>query len=287
MLVNLIWVGLFLLFLILRRQYKNKRKNANNNIIATITHDLKTPAVAHIRALELLLKGHFGEVTDSQKYFINDILNSCNNMLNMLVNLLWLYKFDNKKIAINSVSFCVNDLIEEIFKENKLLLASKKHQFEFNYSAGKIYIVADKLHIKHIISNLLSNSINHSKEASVIRIETSIVNGKFLFLIKNEGNYLSNDMLKCILDKDEVFNQKANGLSTGLGLYLANSLLQINNGELIHFTTSDNINIFGFSIELSRKKKQNFYDVITKPIIYSKKSVENCFEKVKNYNNSK
>ena len=74
-------------------------------------------------------------------------------------------------------------------------------------------------------------------------------------------------MLKCILDRNEVFNQKSNGLSTGLGLYLTNSLLQINGGELIHFTTSDNINIFGFSIELNKKKKQRFYDVITKPLV--------------------
>lgn len=267
MLVKIILVGLLIISALLGRIiYKRRKKRTNNNIIATITHDLKTPAIAQIRALELLLKGNFGEVNDSQKYFINDILNSCNNMLNMLINLLWLYKFDNKKIAINSVSFCVNELIEEIFKENKLLLSSKNHQFEFNHSAKIIYIVADKMHIKHIICNLLSNAINHSKENSIIKIETSITNGKFLFLIKNQGNYLSNEMLKCILDRNEVFNQKSNGLSTGLGLYLTNSLLQINGGELIHFTTAENINIFGFSIELNKKKKQKFYDVITKPL---------------------
>ena len=145
MLIKLILVGfLVVLAIFLRVIYKKKKKNANNNIIATITHDLKTPAIAQIRALELLLKGNFGEVNDSQKYFIKDILSSCNNMLNMLINLLWLYKFDNKKIAINSISFCVNELIEEIFRENKLLLSSKNHHFEFNYSAKMIYIIADK-----------------------------------------------------------------------------------------------------------------------------------------------
>lgn len=267
MLVNIILVGFLIIFIFfLREIYKKKKRKTNNNIIATITHDLKTPAIAQIRALELLLKGNFGEVNDSQKCFIKDILNSCNSMLAMLVNLLWLYKFDNKKIAINSMSFCVNEIIEEIFKDNKLLLCSKNHQFEFNNLSKKIYIVADKTHIKHIICNLLTNAINHSKENSIIKIETSITNGKFLFLIKNQGNYLSNDMLKCILDRNEVFNQKSNGLSTGLGLYLTNSLLQINGGELIHFTTSDNTNIFGFSIELNKKKKQKFYDVITKPL---------------------
>ena len=94
---------------------------------------------------------------------------------------------------------------------------------------------------------------------------------RIAYLIKNKGKYLSNEMLKCILDKNEVFNQKADGLSTGLGLYLTNSLLQINGGNLIHFIDSEDMNIFGFSIELNKKRKQNFYEVITKPLISSKK----------------
>ena len=271
MLISLILVGFLFGLVLLIRHYRNKKKETNKNIIATITHDLKTPAIAQIRALELLLKGNFGEVSDTQKYFIKDILNSCNNMLDMLVNLLWLYKFDNKKVAINSISFCVNELIEEIFKENKLLLSSKNHQFIFNDSSKRIFIVADRMHIKRIITNLLTNAINHSKPNTDIKIETSITNAKFLFLIKNKGKYLSDEMLKCILNKNEVFNQRADGLSTGLGLYLTNSLLQINGGNLIHFIDSDDMNIFGFSIELNKKRKQNFYDVITKPLISSKK----------------
>ena len=43
--------------------------NQNNKIIATITHDLKTPAIAHIRAIELLLKGSFGEINENQRTF--------------------------------------------------------------------------------------------------------------------------------------------------------------------------------------------------------------------------
>lgn len=246
----------------IEQDINNKSSNENNkNIIATITHDLKTPAVAQIRALELLLKGNFGEINETQRSFLNDILNSCNNMLDMLINMLWLYKFDNKRIAVNISSFDVNDLIKDIFNENKLILNIKNSKFEQNNKTAKIHLLADKMHIKRIISNILINAVNHSKENSTIFIETKIEDNKFIFQVTNEGNYLSQELLECIFSKDKIFSQKCEGLSTGLGLYLSNSLLELNGGEFIYKSTPNGYNTFGFTINFypqkTKKQTQN------------------------------
>lgn len=239
------------IFLYLRKQHKNKKEN--NKIIAALTHDLKTPAIAQIRAIELILKGNYGEINDNQRGHLNDILNSCNNMLDMLLNMLWLYKFDNKMIVLNIKSFCINELIQEIFRENKLMLTSKKHIFKQNYTNAKIYISADRMHIKRIISNLLINAINHSKENSTIRITSKIENNKFIFKVTNEGAYISQEILKSIFDKKKVFSQKSDCLSTGLGLYLSNSLLELNGGEILCKSSIDGTNTFGFIVNLDKK----------------------------------
>ena len=241
-----------IIFYIKRHPKEDKTKTQNNNIIAAITHDLKTPAVAQIRAIELLLKGNFGEINDSQRSYLNDILHSCQNMLEMLINMLWLYKFDNKMIAINIKSFCINELVQEIFRENKLILTSKKHIFKQNYRTAKIYIMADRMHIKRIISNLLMNAVNHSKENTTIRLESYIKENKFIFKVNNEGEYLSEELLKCIFNKNKVFVQKSDGLSTGLGLYLSNSLLELNGGEILYQSNCDGTNTFGFTINLEK-----------------------------------
>ena len=226
----------------------------NQNIIATLTHDLKTPAVAQIRALELLLKGNLGEINDSQRSFLTDILNSCNNMLDMVIIMLWLYKFDNKKVAVNVSSFNVNDLIKDILNENKLTLNSHNHKFEQNNKTAQIHIVADKMHIKRIMCNLIMNAVSHSKENSKIFIETSVENNSFVFKVKNQGEFLSDDKLECIFDKNKVFCQKSDGLSTGLGLYLSNSLLELNGGKFLYNSSPEGFNTFGFTINLCPEK---------------------------------
>ena len=246
------------IFILFKKSKKEENfSNDNKNIIAALTHDLKNPAIAQIRAIELLLKGNYGYIPESQRSFLTDILNSCNTMLDMLVNMLWLYKFDNKKVAINICSFCINELIQDIFKENKLILTSRKHIFKQNYQTAKIYILADKMHIKRIISNLLTNAVNHSKENTTIRLESQIKDDYFTFKVTSEGAPLSEDALKCLFDKDKIFNLKADGLSTGLGLYLSNSLLKLNRGEFFYNSSIEGTNSFGFTINLGNKNKHN------------------------------
>lgn len=222
----------------------------NEDLIATLTHDLKTPAVAQIRGIELLLNGYFGEINDKQRNFLTDIWQSGNYMLSMLMDMLWLYKFDNKKISVNVMSFNVNELIREILKENKLTLSIKNSNFIQKNKTAKIHILADKTHIKRIIHNILINAVTHSTENSIIYIDTDIVNNEFVFQVTNQGKYIPKETLNCLFDRNSVFNQKCNGLSTGLGLYLSNSLLRLNGGEFICESTKDGKNTFGFVIKI-------------------------------------
>ena len=172
----------------------------------------------------------------------------------MLINMLWLYKFDNKRVAVNISSFDVNDLIRDIFNENKLILNIKNSKFEQNNKTAKIHLLADKMHIKRIISNILINAVNHSKENSTIFIETKIEDNKFIFQVTNEGNYLSQELLECLFNKDKIFSQKCEGLSTGLGLYLSNSLLELNGGKFIYNSSPNGFNTFGFTINFYPQK---------------------------------
>ncbi len=229
---------------------KYNSENINHKIIASITHDLKNPAIAHIKAIELLLKGNFGKLTELQASFLNDLLNSCHNMLDMLVNLLWLYKFDNKMTAINISEFSIQLLLQEIFNENKLLFSTKHHKFNIIDNKCEIIIKADRMHIKRIISNILINAVNHGLENSLIEVSINLEENKLIFLVKNQGRYISDALLKCIVDKNEVFNQTSDSLSTGLGLYLSNSLLRLNGGKFIYNSAPDGINTFGFSISV-------------------------------------
>lgn len=66
-----------------------------NTFIATLTHDLKTPTIAQIRALDLLLGEAFGSLVDEQKEMLEQIKSSCKYMYDLIFTILDTYLYDN------------------------------------------------------------------------------------------------------------------------------------------------------------------------------------------------
>ena len=66
-----------------------------NFFIETIKHDLKTPVIAQIRILDLLLVGRFGKLNKKQEEIICETLDSCKYMYKILSDIIHSYKFEN------------------------------------------------------------------------------------------------------------------------------------------------------------------------------------------------
>ncbi len=62
--------------------------------ITILSHDLKIPTIAQIRALELLLNGQFGELTKEQKEILSLILDSCKYLYKVVLTLLTTCKIE-------------------------------------------------------------------------------------------------------------------------------------------------------------------------------------------------
>ena len=96
---------------------ERKLQTQRETFVATIGHDLKNPTIAHIRSLELLLKGNFGEITNEQRDLIEMILDSCRYMNGMLSSLLATYRNYSGSIKLNFEEFSLCELVKECVSE--------------------------------------------------------------------------------------------------------------------------------------------------------------------------
>lgn len=69
--------------------------------ITDLSHDLKIPTIAQIRALELLLKGEFGKLTTEQEEMIQLILESCKCLYKTELLLFSICNLENYNIKNN------------------------------------------------------------------------------------------------------------------------------------------------------------------------------------------
>ena len=217
--------------------------------IATLSHDLKTPTIAQVRALELMLSGQFGEFNQEQKEMLKLTLDSCNYMYDMVYTLLSTYKFENGDISLNFSSLNFTKVVKESIKE--VLNLAQENSVTVDFSEKSVYkIVADKIEMKRVVINLLSNAINYAFQNSRVSISVKISGKNLEFYVKNSSPYIEPSAMNGLFRKYVSHSDKFNKVGVGLGLYLSKKIVEAHGGKIIAKSFKNQSNIFGFSIPL-------------------------------------
>ncbi len=217
--------------------------------IATLSHDLKTPTIAQVRALELLLSGQFGEFNQDQKDMLKLTLDSCNYMYDMVYTLLSTYKFENGDITLNFSTFDLSKIIEESTKEVINLANENSITIEVdNVKACKI--TADRIEMKRVVINLLSNAINYAFPNTNVVVSCKKVGNKVEFCVKNSSPYIEPSVMSGLFRKYVTHSDKFNKVGVGLGLYLSKKIVEAHGGKIIAQSYKTQSNVFGFLISI-------------------------------------
>lgn len=239
-------------------------EDRKNSFIATLTHDLKTPTIAQIRALDLFLNEAFGAISEEQKLMLEQIKHSCQYMYDLIFTILDTYIYDNGLTKINPVKFNMQDLINETIRGLSNLLSERNQKLRINVDLVSSNIVADKLQLKRVIINLFSNAITHGFKNSEIEVFVGENDENMKFEIKNKSEYIAEGQMKEIFEKyKHKENSKSMKTSTGLGLYLSKQIIDAHNGRMYAHSDKDQNCVFGFEIpkntsliELNSKESQ-------------------------------
>lgn len=218
--------------------------------IAKIIHDIESPIIAQITALESFLSSVNNKVLPDEKDLIELTLNSCKYLYKLIEVFNSVYKLNFESLRLNYEKFNVVELIKTLINEMDILLKYNELKLSL-ICEDEIVINADKIQIKRVIENLLSNSINYAFKNSKIEISLSEIANKIVFKVKNHSPYIQDEVLKEIFNKYKVqalYNK--NGI--GLGLYLSKEIINTHGGIMIARSYPEDISVFGFELPLGR-----------------------------------
>ena len=204
--------------------------NKQNQFISDVSHELKTP-ISVISGYAGLLDrwGKYDEETCNKS--IQTIKNETKNMNNLVNKLLYITKADTGKVNLNKTKINVQELINEILEETKIIEINRNI---YSSSNEKCYIDADISNIKELIRIFIDNSIKYTKENGKIDIFSKKENGKIYINIKDNGIGIAKEEQENIFDRfyriDKSRNKETGGV--GLGLAIAKSIANMNNAEI-------------------------------------------------------
>lgn len=206
-----------------------KEKTQLSDSIADISHQIKTP-ITSIRIMLDNIKENPQMDEATKNEFINDISNQVDWISSLVISLLKLARLDAGVIELNRQEIKVEELVQNVVRNLAILLEVKNVSVEVNIPDGAVFF-GDYNWELEALTNIVKNSIEHSRENSKIYIIAESNNFFLKIIVKDEGNGIIKEDIKHIFDR---FYKSKNSSedSIGIGLSLAKSIIEKDNGYI-------------------------------------------------------
>ena len=199
---------------------------SRHKLLLSVSHDIKAPLSSIMGYVELLDK------TDNEKE-INSIQQSADHILNLLNNLLEYSSLEQGKLQVSKETFDIGQLCAEIAEMFAPIAQHKNLEFNYENSIpGNTFINSDKLKIRQILTNLISNGIKYTLEGSVT-FKARLGRNLLVINIIDTGMGIPEehreDLFKPFM-RIESYNQFAEG--SGYGMTVVKGLIDLLGGEI-------------------------------------------------------
>lgn len=195
-----------------------------------ISHQLKTPLTSVLILLDNLIDNPEMD-NETRDEFIRDIKKEINAINFLVQSILKLSKFESNTITLINKEVLLDDLVKDSI--NAVSIISDLKNVKINLTGKtKGLIKVDNTWQKEAISNIIKNAIEHSKEESNVDITLEENNVYVSVKITNYGEVIDSNDLKHIFERFYKCSN-SNVDSIGIGLPLAKTIIENNNGTII------------------------------------------------------
>ena len=215
-----------------------------------LVHDLKNPLNAIINV----------DSKDFTETHIETIRQSGKQMLNLVMNLLDISKYENNKLIVCVEAIPISKIINNAYNDVRFLTDQKSIRFKSNITFDFV-VKVDADMIERVFINLFSNAIKFSANGENIHVFAEIINQTYLkVIIKDNGEGIPAEHIPYIFDKFAQVHAKQSGSirSTGVGLTFCKMAIEAHSGEIGVDSIVGQGTSFWFTIPLA-EEQTNFY----------------------------
>lgn len=206
----------------------HKVEQIKNDLMKMLTHDIRNPLLAITQTLDNCLK------TDISHSLIEETRDNCELLLNMIDDVLDIYRHENDKFVISKREVDLLRVIKASIKLVDTLMKDKNIRIDLHLPKSLLSLIADENRLIRVIINLLENAIMYSPGNGKISIDARYERNRiadrrkrsFNLLphikvsITDEGIGIPSEEIERIFERYYRVERKENGWGMGLGLGL-------------------------------------------------------------------
>ncbi len=225
----------------------SKTENLRRELLANVSHDLKTPLTL-IRANAEMVRDITFNNEEKRNNNLSVIINETERLNLLVEDILDLSKAQSKTMKLEVRRVNLNELVKSILTRYNVL--KERDGYNIIFKSDAVFLVkADVKKLEQVIYNLINNAINYTGSDKVVKINL-IDHKNFVRLeVVDTGKGIKKEDLKYIWDKyykaDKSYHRGT--LGTGLGLSIVKNILELHG--------------FKYGVQTSNKGTNFYFDM--------------------------
>jgi len=203
-----------------------------SNLVATASHELKTPLTSIRLAVHLLFEEAAGPLTPKQTELLQDARDNCERLLAMVNNLLDLARFEQGSRQLELEPESVEKLLRKAADAMRPPAEEKGVAIVVDVPPDVPQVAADGPRIGTALRNLLDNALAHTDSGGQIRLSASPTPDGVTLSVADTGCGIAAEHVPHLFEKFYRVPGQKRGGGTGLGLAIVREIVTAHGGSI-------------------------------------------------------
>jgi signal transduction histidine kinase len=203
-----------------------------SDLVATVSHELKTPLTSVRLALHLLLEETIGPLTAKQTELLLDARENAERLLARVNSLLDLTRLEHGPGQLDLRPESPAELLHAAAEVISPRAADKGLTLRVEAEADLPLVAADAQRLSYALNNLLDNAVTYTDRGGKIHLSASASKDTATFTIADTGVGIPGEFLPHIFDRFFRVPGQSRVCGTGLGLALVREIATAHGGSV-------------------------------------------------------
>ncbi len=207
-------------------------ENSRRSFVANVSHEFKTPMTTIGGFINGILDGTIPP--EKQDYYLKIVSSEINRLSKMVTTMLNISKIETGNVDMNIEHFDITPKLVTTFLGFEQLISKKGIEIVGFEDLQPASIHGDSAMIDQVIYNLTDNAVKFTNEGGTITVSTATDKNYTYFAITNTGKGIPEKEINKVFERFYKVDQSRSTdvKSTGLGLYLIKSIIDLHNGSI-------------------------------------------------------
>jgi signal transduction histidine kinase/HAMP domain-containing protein len=203
-----------------------------SDLVATASHELKTPLTSLRLAVHLLLEETVGPLTAKQAELLLDARDNAERLLGMVNNLLDLARLERGRENLELLPESPGDLLEATAEAARPRAEDRHLTLAVEVPADLPRVLVDRQRLGHALGNLLDNAVTYTEPGGRVTLSAEAAEGRVVLTVADTGIGIPPEHLPHVFDRFFRVPGRSQQGGTGLGLAIVREIVAAHGGSI-------------------------------------------------------